>query len=78
MTRARISALVLVNWKGVFYERYLLDRHVKGLAVGRSVIGAQQLPVEVGDAELRAGLMEGRTDARRCGCRCRKRVRRDN
>lgn len=31
MTRARISALVLVNWKGVFYERYLLDRHVTAL-----------------------------------------------
>ncbi|MDB4963613.1 MAG: uncharacterized protein JWP01_3612 [Myxococcales bacterium] len=31
MTRAKISALVLVNWKGVFYERYLLDRHVTAL-----------------------------------------------
>ncbi|HET9627381.1 MAG TPA: hypothetical protein VFP84_38745, partial [Kofleriaceae bacterium] len=31
MTRARISALALVNWKGVFYERYLLDRHVTAL-----------------------------------------------
>src|SRR5262245_49460430 len=31
MTRARIAALVLVNWKGVFYERYLLDRHVTAL-----------------------------------------------
>ena len=31
MSRARISALVLVNWKGVFYERYLLDRHVTAL-----------------------------------------------
>ncbi|NUP05463.1 MAG: chromosome partition protein MukB [Polyangiaceae bacterium] len=28
MTRARATALALVNWKGVFYERYLLDRHV--------------------------------------------------
>ncbi|NVB81722.1 MAG: chromosome partition protein MukB, partial [Kofleriaceae bacterium] len=31
MTRARITALVLVNWKGVFYERYLFDRHVTAL-----------------------------------------------
>ena len=31
MTRARAEALVLVNWKGVFYERYLLDRHVTAL-----------------------------------------------
>ncbi|MBX3161641.1 MAG: chromosome partition protein MukB, partial [Deltaproteobacteria bacterium] len=31
MTRARIATLVLVNWKGVFYERYLLDRHVTAL-----------------------------------------------
>lgn len=31
MSRARISALALVNWKGVFYERYLLDRHVTAL-----------------------------------------------
>ncbi|HMG19774.1 MAG TPA: ATP-binding protein, partial [Kofleriaceae bacterium] len=31
MTRARITALALVNWKGVFYERYLLDRHVTAL-----------------------------------------------
>src|SRR3954470_14649723 len=31
MTRARATALVLVNWKGVFYERYLLDRHVTAL-----------------------------------------------
>lgn len=29
--RARASALALVNWKGVFYERYLLDRHVTAL-----------------------------------------------
>jgi chromosome partition protein MukB len=29
--RARIAALALVNWKGVFYERYLLDRHVTAL-----------------------------------------------
>ena len=28
MSRARATALVLVNWKGVFYERYGLDRHV--------------------------------------------------
>src|SRR5215510_7934843 len=31
MMRARAEALVLVNWKGVFYERYLLDRHVTAL-----------------------------------------------
>ena len=31
MTRARAEALVLVNWRGVFYERYLLDRHVTAL-----------------------------------------------
>lgn len=31
MTRAHARALVLVNWKGVFYERYLLDRHVTAL-----------------------------------------------
>src|SRR6266478_1696230 len=31
MNRARANALVLVNWKGVFYERYLLDRHVTAL-----------------------------------------------
>ena len=31
MSRARIGALALVNWRGVFYERYLLDRHVTAL-----------------------------------------------
>src|SRR5262249_60573835 len=31
MTRARIAALALVNWKGVFYERYLVARHVTAL-----------------------------------------------
>jgi len=31
MTRCVARALVLVNWKGVFYERYLLDRHVTAL-----------------------------------------------
>ncbi len=31
MSRARATALGLVNWKGVFYERYLLDRHVTAL-----------------------------------------------
>ena len=31
MSRARVAALALVNWKGVFYERYLLDRHVTAL-----------------------------------------------
>ncbi len=31
MTRTFAQALALVNWKGVFYERYLLDRHVTAL-----------------------------------------------
>jgi chromosome partition protein MukB len=31
MSRARATALALVNWKGVFYERYSLDRHVTAL-----------------------------------------------
>jgi chromosome partition protein MukB len=31
MSRARAAALALVNWRGVFYERYLLDRHVTAL-----------------------------------------------
>jgi chromosome condensin MukBEF ATPase and DNA-binding subunit MukB len=31
VSRARIGALALVNWRGVFYERYLLDRHVTAL-----------------------------------------------
>ena len=31
MTRTRADALALVNWKGIFYERYLLDRHVTAL-----------------------------------------------
>lgn len=31
MSRARVAALALVNWKGVFFERYLLDRHVTAL-----------------------------------------------
>jgi len=31
MTRTRAEALALVNWRGVFYERYLLDRHVTAL-----------------------------------------------
>jgi chromosome partition protein MukB len=29
--RTRAAALVLVNWRGTFYERYLLDRHVTAL-----------------------------------------------
>jgi chromosome partition protein MukB len=29
--RARATALALVNWKGVFYERYQLDRRVTAL-----------------------------------------------
>lgn len=31
MNRAKATALALVNWKGVFYERYLLDRSVTAL-----------------------------------------------
>jgi len=31
MSRTRAKALVLVNWKGVFYERYLLDGQVTAL-----------------------------------------------
>lgn len=31
MKRARATALALVNWKGVFYERYLLDPNVTAL-----------------------------------------------
>jgi chromosome partition protein MukB len=31
MSRVRAEALVLVNWKGVFYERYELDPHVTAL-----------------------------------------------
>lgn len=31
MTRTRADSLVLVNWKGVFYYRYQLDRHVTAL-----------------------------------------------
>ncbi len=30
-SRAKATALVLVNWKGVFYERYLLDHNVTAL-----------------------------------------------
>ncbi len=31
MSRTRAEALALVNWRGVFYERYLFDRHVTAL-----------------------------------------------
>lgn len=31
MERTTATALVLVNWRGVFYERYLLDRNVTAL-----------------------------------------------
>ncbi len=31
MSRTHAQSLVLVNWKGVFYERYLIDRHVTAL-----------------------------------------------
>src|SRR5438132_868568 len=35
MSRAHVAALALVNWKGVFYERYLLDRHVTALEAAK-------------------------------------------
>ena len=31
MSRTTATALALVNWKGVFYARYALDRHVTAL-----------------------------------------------
>jgi chromosome partition protein MukE len=31
MSRVHAEALALVNWRGVFYERFELDRHVTGL-----------------------------------------------
>lgn len=31
MTRTHATSLVLVNWKGIFYERFRLDRHVTAL-----------------------------------------------
>lgn len=31
MNRTHARALALVNWKGVFYQRYALDRHVTAL-----------------------------------------------
>ena len=31
MSRTRATSLVLVNWRGVFYDRYQLDRHVTAL-----------------------------------------------
>src|SRR4051812_34395390 len=31
MSRTKATALALVNWKGVFYERYTLDEHVTAL-----------------------------------------------
>src|SRR5262245_46507967 len=31
MSRTRVAALALVNWKGVFFERYLLDQNVTAL-----------------------------------------------
>ena len=31
MSRARATTLALVNWKGVFFERYLLDQQVTAL-----------------------------------------------
>ena len=34
MSRTKIISLVLVNWRGVFYERYLLDSNVTALEGG--------------------------------------------
>ena len=31
MTSVHAEALALVNWRGLFYERFELDRHVTGL-----------------------------------------------
>jgi chromosome condensin MukBEF ATPase and DNA-binding subunit MukB len=43
-SRTRANALVLVNWKGVFYERYLLERYVTALeganGAGKTTVGA--------------------------------------
>lgn len=42
MSRTRAEALVLVNWNGMFYERFLLDRHVTALeganGVGKTTV----------------------------------------
>ncbi len=42
MKRARATAVALVNWRGVFFERYLLDRHVTALeganAAGKTTV----------------------------------------
>src|SRR6266478_1625030 len=42
MNRTRADALAMVNWKGVFYERYLLDPHVTALegpnAAGKTTV----------------------------------------
>src|SRR5262245_19806978 len=42
MKRARAHAVVLVNWNGVFYERFLLDDHVTALegvnGVGKTTV----------------------------------------
>ncbi len=45
MKRARATALALVNWKGVFYERYLLDPNVTAL---EGANGAGKTTVMVG------------------------------
>lgn len=57
MSRTRADALALVNWKGVFYERYLLDRHVTALegsngAGKTTVMIAAYVPVHVWIARL--------------------------
>lgn len=31
MTRTRVEQLVMVNWRGFFYERFLFDRGVTAL-----------------------------------------------
>ena len=42
MSRTLAQALVLVNWKGIFYERFLFDRHVTALeganAAGKTTV----------------------------------------
>ena len=45
MTRTRATSLVLVNWKGVFYERYVLDPNVTAL---EGVNGAGKTTVLIG------------------------------
>ena len=42
--RARATALALVNWKGVFYERYLIDRFSSIDGVARVISYAHSVP----------------------------------